>query len=533
MGITIKENQSIGFNSDDTCKCGGNYCQPILTTDKLSLQGFVTPQNSVNLVADGDFGASTNWTLGAGWTISGGKLNATNISGTTADSVMALLLTAGKNYLIRSKITVTNVGSATSGNGFIIKVNNQMLSLPQLTANNASLTGTWLFKCGAVTTDAVQFSTNESTIDFNVDYFEIYELSEVGLAIYNGSTLADNITSFTGSNYLHYIIDNGVLTTGSILYEGDYAYNAEIVSFNLYIDDWSTVTSYTGCATLRIYDTLSSANRIRNGGFLLNLNYWTAGAHWAYSAGKACYTGDGVSTGSLYQNIYLEGENSYTLSFDVSGLSGGEALDLILILPTSSTTTPCVNGTNTVTINLNAFIGLQTITVRFIDHNNSTLTCCVDNVSCIQSAPDALNSSDCIKLSDSFDCSILFTATNSDNAFGFDYVTEDFTHYLRLEAKLELIGFPEEKEEYRFSDNSRVLLYAESEEQYELRITDAPDYIHACLRMMRLNDTFTIDGIDYVVDGSYELRNRKTSKLKQAVFTVKKAQGISSNYSCS
>ena len=534
MAITIKDNQSLGFNvNSDSCRCGGNYCQPILTTDKTMIQGYVTPQSNVNLVTDGDFAASTNWNLGAGWTISGGKLNATNIAGTVAESIQPLRLTAGRIYLIRSKVTVTSVGSATSGNGWKIKVNDQLLSLPQLTAQNTSLTGTWLFKCGAIATDVVEFSTNESTIDFNVDYFEMYELSQVGMALYDGATLIDDNTTFTGSNFLHYIIDYGILTSGSILYEGDYAYNSNVVSFNLYIDDWSTITTYTGCATIRIYDLLSTYNRVRNGDFFLSLMHWTVGSHWAYSSGKACYTGDGVTTGALSQIIYLMGGSEYDLTFDIDGLSGGEELDFITIYPLTSTTIACANGSNSTTIDLTGYTGLTAVTIRFIDKNNSTLTCCVDNVSCVISSPDSLNESACINLAETHDCTLLFTATNDDNAFGFDYTTETFTHYLRVKAKYAISGFPEEKEDYLFSDNSRRLLFARRETEYDIKVTDAPEYIHACLSMMRLNDTFTIDGSEYIASGNYEYKTRKTSELAQSSFTVKDVDGIASNYSCS
>lgn len=188
---------------------------------------------------------------------------------------------------------------------------------------------------------------------------------------------------------------------------------------------------------------------------------------------------------------------------------------------------------------MTSYTGLTEVTIKFIDNNLSTLTCCVDNVSCVISEPDSLNESACINLATTQDCTLLFTATNDDNAFGFDYTTETFTHYLRVKAKYAISGFPEEKEDYLFSDNSRRLLFARRETEYDIKVTDAPEYIHACLSMMRLNDDFTAQAVnettasELIASGSYDYKTRKTSELAQSSFTVKGAIGIASNYSCS
>lgn len=62
-------------------------------------------------------------------------------------------------------------------------------------------------------------------------------------------------------------------------------------------------------------------------------------------------------------------------------------------------------------------------------------------------------------------------------------------------------GYPEEKDEYRFSNNNRRLLYSQTEKEYVVAIGDAPEYIHDCIRQMRLNDTLTIDGDALYVPG--------------------------------
>ena len=150
----------------------------------------------------------------------------------------------------------------------------------------------------------------------------------------------------------------------------------------------------------------------------------------------------------------------------------------------------------------------------------------------IQLADKVGQETDCLDIKASHDCTILMQANNDDNAFGFDY-SLSYTHYLRVKGKIDLSGYPEEVEDFRFSDNSRSLLYSQSEKEYQVIIADAPERIHDCIRQMRLNDTFLIDSSEYVRSGDYELRTRKSSDLMQATFSVKDKDGIASNYSCS
>ncbi len=124
---------------------------------------------------------------------------------------------------------------------------------------------------------------------------------------------------------------------------------------------------------------------------------------------------------------------------------------------------------------------------------------------------------------------LLLTATNNDGAFGFDY-SEGLIHSIRIKAKRDVTSYPEEAETYTYSDNSETLLFGRTQVEHTIFITDAPDYVHACLRHLRLHDTFMIAGVEYVRSGAYELNRRKTSALKQAVFTVREKEGVGSNY---
>lgn len=533
MAISILPNQSLGFNISDACGCGGSYCQPIQTTDKAMIQGYVDVATQEQLLIQGDFSASTNWTLGAGWSISGGKLHATNISGTTATSIAKLSLNTVKLYLIQASITVTSVGSAGTSQGFIIKVNGQSLTLPTATAYNGNLVGTWLYSPGAISSDVVEFSTNESTIDFDVNYFRIYELSQVGLALFNSNgTLEDDIYSFTGANSLKYYYNGEYFTGTSILNVGATAISGNVVMFEMYLDTWSSITDYTGCLTARIYDTTFWQNRVRNPNFSDGSSCWTLSAGidggWSISSNKACYASAGAIA-PLYQSVELLGGIDYNLDFVLSGNTGGESVVVTYTVDGGSPITATYSSGYL--LDLTAYTGIVTV-VFYINVGTATDTLCVDTFTLKAIEYDSFNVSACIKLATTHECTLLLYAYNADNAFGFDYASGALRHYLRINAKVDVIGFPEEKDEYRFSDNSRSLLFAMSETEYEVKVGDAPDYIHACIRMMRLNDSFYIDGSTYVVSSDYGLRKRKSSKLGQATFSVKETNQISSNYSC-
>lgn len=545
MAITITNNQSLGFNvSQDPCCFNGRYCQPIQTSDSCYIQMGLTALNNNNLVPQGEFDSSSLWTLGAGWSIGSSKLSATNISGTTATSNY-LGLTAERLYLIQIELTVTSAGSATAGQGWRIKVNGDYLQLPNNinlgNGHNASLTASWIYRPTAIASDVVEFSTDESTIDFEVAYIKINEVSTPALALYNSdSQIEEDLTSLSSPNGIKYTSGGGQVFTGSIksvLYSGSYNYNAVSIMCNIYIDSWASITSYVGCGYLMIYDIPSNSNRVRNGTFDTDLSFWTVGAQWSHDgAGKAYYNPPALPyvAGTLTQDIYLLGGYEYDFSFFLSqvGINGDCNVSIdyqdgngAVLLGTFSGV-----GTQTATIDLTAFTGQMYITLNFYE-NTPEEDFKVDTV-VIQLADKVGQETDCLDIKASHDCTILMQANNDDNAFGFDY-SLNYTHYLRVKGKIDLSGYPEEVEDFRFSDNSRALLYSQSEKEYQVIIADAPERIHDCIRQMRLNDTFLIDSSEYVRSGDYELRTRKSSDLMQATFSVKDKDGIASNYSCS
>lgn len=410
MSLTIYPNQALAFNiQDEACKCGGSFCQPFQFNDFVHLQGAVTTKGS-NFYGPFD---NVKWTLpgGGNYSITGGKLFKT-MSNDTGFVVTTnpIGLVVGKMYRIEVKVNITDPGTTATDHGFVIHVNGDALKLPATTLEggyNQSFHAVWYIKVNNVGDDQVTINTTADDIEFNVEYLNFQQVSQVGLAMYDNAG-AETFLSLTPSGLLY-----GAALKYNATNDLIYAFlntDSDALAWFLPIANFAGLTgSVNGCYRLSVFD---------------------------------------ASTG----------------------------------------------------------------------------------------ADDMAHLTPCLDLRSTHDCTILCTATNNDGAFGFLYpfmsggVTQTFIHSLRVKAKMDVTSYPEESETYIFSDNSEALLFGRTQKEHSIFLSDAPVYIHDCLRHMRLHDLFKIDGAEYVKDGAYELNRRKTSSLKQATFTVREAEGIASNY---
>lgn len=546
MALTIKPKQALGFLPARNCICDSPYCQPVEITDSLMLQGAVSGITENNLVLEGDFSGSSNWVLGAGWTISGGKLHATNITGTQAETFVPIGYVVGRFYLIQIKVTVTSQGSSVPGQGYIIRANGDYLQLPDgITPGNGyneSLTASWIYSPTVVSQDDIEFLTDENTIDFDVDYVRVYEVSSLAMAVLVGGIVVDDITSFSTPNFLKYyfngelFMNNGALIGGvtNILFETT---TTPSLMWELYIDTWDTITSETGCITVKFYDPLFLTNRIRNGDFELDEAYWEFGNFWAMGvSSQACYSGAIGTPGLLEQTVYLMGGNVYTLTFSLSGMQLTTTMLLHVTIDGVETEIEFTGNSivpRTYEIDLSDYTGVQEVIIGYgVGGANPEITFCVDSVSLLAEDSDSLLTSNCINLQTEHPCTLFLYAINLDNAFGLDYTSGSLQHWLRVYGKIKYSDYPEEAEVFRFSDNSNELLFARSEKEFEVIIGDAPEQIHDCISILRLHDIFQIDGYSFVRAGNYDLNRRRSSDNSQAIFTVREQTGVSSNYNC-
>jgi len=456
MAVLVKENQALAFDIATNCGCGGNYCQPIQTDDSCFLQTVLTAANNNNLCTNGEFDESPGgWTLNGNFTISSGALHGTNETGSEAISPY-MGLVAGRVYLIQTSVTVTSVGSAGAGEGWYIKVNGDYLQLPSISLGggyNASLAASWLYIPSSITTDTLNFGTNESTIDFDVSYVRVYEFSTPGMAIYdNSSNLLSVTTSWDGDNAIEFIHNSTKVLNGvkSELFEGEYAYNGVSIVANIYISAWATLTSYTGCINITLFDAVYSYNRIRNGTFDNDLLLWDEGAQWEWDGGgKAWYNPPGsgsYTAGVLAQDITLMGGLIYTLSFNLTNI-GFDNMQVLIDKNDGMPTATPITGVQTpyqMKIDMTAFTGVQTVTVSFGEYTTANGDFKIDTVSVTADSYTG-SESGCIDLQTSHSCTLLFFGSNSDAAFGFAY-GGGFRQWLRVYGKQKIHAYPEEVE---------------------------------------------------------------------------------------
>jgi len=593
MAIVVKPNQAFAVSPAQNCGCGGNYCQPVANGDTYTIQGYSSVNTGNTILSPNGWNLDTGWyqnggyILGYGvtndttdasntiemvqneWYLIGAEIRVLNCGGvmnknidvvesgnffnissgdytfsfiagmqfyvygsanndgilyTVVNSVYTAFFNSTAVFIVETVITDTAfVGSfavnITSSlpihGGYRVKANGEYLKLPTLTLGGFSEDANkyyWFYRPSSITSSdiAIEAETNLGFIE--VKHVQVYKVSTLGLSIYDINGNIIGVENNTAASYyyedVYYSDSNDTLEQPYLNWE-----------WQLLLDGFPNI-----CNTQCLFDTQwTLSDSISNPNFDTDLNFWTAGEGWFWNSGAEV---DSSHAGSLTQQITFEGGTIYNLEFSV--FPNG----LLFYYTVNGVATPEASYTGVVqqTIDLTSYTGNVTVNLVFTG---------VDNVATILlyarivGVADRRNCFNCVTVQDAdASCTLKFTATNNDNAFGFDY-SHGLTHELRLEAKMVVSGFPEEKEEYLFSDNSRKLLFARRDTEYEISVTDAPDYIHECLSMMRLNDTFTIDGVEYIADGNYDLRKRKTSDLKQAVFTVKKKQGIASNYSCS
>jgi hypothetical protein len=141
--------------------------------------------------------------------------------------------------------------------------------------------------------------------------------------------------------------------------------------------------------------------------------------------------------------------------------------------------------------------------------------------------------SDCFHVVTEHDCTKLLTWTNDDNAYGFDY-SADFIQSLRVRAKKWHPPYKKNKEVFEDSQGNISILRSSSKKIELLTISEMPEYLHDALAIGVDHDSFSIDGIPYVVEETeYTPKWRNSSQLAPVeVEVIKKTQNLV-NENCS
>jgi hypothetical protein len=141
--------------------------------------------------------------------------------------------------------------------------------------------------------------------------------------------------------------------------------------------------------------------------------------------------------------------------------------------------------------------------------------------------------SDCFHVVTEHDCTKLLTWSNDDNAYGFDF-TEGFTQSLRVRAKKWKPTYKKNKETFEDSQGNITVLRSSSKKVEILSISEMPEYLHDALEIGIDHDSFSIDGIPYVVEEpEMSPKWRNSSQLAPVeIEVIKKLQNLV-NENCS
>lgn len=107
--------------------------------------------------------------------------------------------------------------------------------------------------------------------------------------------------------------------------------------------------------------------------------------------------------------------------------------------------------------------------------------------------------------------------------------SNNFDMSLVVGGRIDYDEYPNVADEYTFSNASTDLLSASVEKHYLVSINGSPEYMHDAIRLIRLCDTFLINGEPYVAVGGYELKKTDGLSNYAATFKVKEKQGVMMN----
>ena len=502
-------NQPIAFNLDTAEKCNTKYFLPVLKgTDSFTLQGFSTQTGHLNLVDP------AGWTLGANFSVSAGNVSyAGSFSSSTATS-NALGLRPGCLYEILLTVTIVATNGAATGQGVVLSINGQNIPLPGgLPGSNQSFKLSWYYSPGSISTDQLEITTNFSLIQFTVLNIEVVQYSVPALLAYN-----------VNDNYLEQL-----LAAVHYFNQPNFtAINSTQCRFEIAFD---LDTLNEGCYYLQLTDTGAGANTFNPTG-------WTAATGWTFNADGAIYTDDGLFN-ELQQTVLLMGGEQYSFQYNFN--TAGLVFNLKVYFASGNISQPVVSadGTYVYTFTVPG-TGMQPVVLSLLPGIPLGLTSgqiaallghqlSVSNGILTYGVPQNNLRSNNMNLHNAQMQTILFTATNNDNAFNFDY-SNSLTHKLRVNAKMKYHDYQETVEEYNFSDNSNILMSASIEKSFEIIVADAAEFVHDCLSMMRINDNFNINSLPYMRDGNYAIKQRKSTELSSAAFSVKPVLGIGKNW---
>lgn len=253
-----------------------------------------------------------------------------------------------------------------------------------------------------------------------------------------------------------------------------------------------------GCYTFCVTDIcgVEENNLIKNGGFDVDLSDWTAGDGWENDGeGHAVYESAGMSNNPLSQMFPEQ-----LVCAKVEVLEIGTNQSVIFRIKDAGIVTAQVGigqpGIYAV-CGIGDEIELTTALATHILIDNVIVRAAIDCDDC--HASDYC--SNCINFVERVtDCTLLIEGYNNENSFGFTFVNQNGTNIFKLShrvnSKLWHPGYPEESNDYTFSDGKTADTFALSDKFWILGIDPASERAHDVLRLQKRSDHFVITDVN-------------------------------------
>ena len=418
-----------------------------------------------NIFVSGETYIIINWDITSGTLGTGVTFDGTSVSFQTSSAAIELAnkLVSGRYYRIKISVTTNGIGTGrllvTNGTGltqyFAVGLLNHIESIVYVQASGTGI--------------RLSFSGVAPTTTYNVTDIEIVEMS----SLYYLLTDCDTPSTV-------YFEDD----TFGISYNTDIQYqdNPNAPFYGKLDLDWSDANYVdlpaTGCFCLCIKDiALATYNFISNANFTITsfnqAPYWdltnSGASGFAISSNQLVHTdesGAGTDEASQTLEAALDADLCYELSFVYDSDAG---FTMVVKYDTATTT-----GTTlaTVTHPLGSDVEIIPITNIAITRiyfeadddqqfiltdfaillNTDDCWACSCQSTCISIAPDQAN-----RIVNG--CLFEITATNDNNAFGFNYEDFTFTQRMLLFGKLRNATYQDDTEYYTKSSGEKVLVY--------------------------------------------------------------------------
>jgi hypothetical protein len=438
---------------------------PVQAGDNTQFQLLIEPcASSPDLVTNGTFASSAGWTLGSNWSIAG------NIARHTA----------GAGGTLTQNVPFTNSAF------YEITV----------TFNNVT-SGSCQVKCGLTTKGTV---SADGTYTFNQDGL----IFGSGLNFVASSDFQGDINFVSvlilNVNYLKVVIYNLDGTQAAILDYADGYFNVKAPYLTVTID-WDALGLSYGCYYIGVADDcLNTCSQLYIADqTFYNTDFWTKAVNnnitttftllnnvWLYASTSVAGTGSLTSINTICSG------KSYTVTYTLAGHAGNATFQVSLGGTTGISRN--ADGTYTETI----VSGGTSFVLNFASTTNPSNFWVTDLiVTVIDSQLTTDYVSNKFVYSADTNCTKMISAVCDENSFGMGFVNTNFIPRVRVESKLILSGYPQERIKTKTSQGLKRVDFFSGDKNWRLRILRQPEHVMDFLALLIGFDHWYIDSVEY------------------------------------